>query len=272
MGNVILYDADMNEITMRGITWLEFSPEPPAVDSNIEKVHHGDIVLGRTRNSRLIQAKLWMKAYDKLDFKLLRDELYSHLDPSKDFYAVDEDVPGRRWKVQVRDININRVNGTTAEMAVVFYCPKGLAESIHYTLDEFDTDPGKWATGMGLVAEVEEQKYSYSQNLFSIFNAGNIEVDPRESNLLITIRAVNGGTGTISITNPNTSEIWRYEGPVNAGDVFRIDGVKSTRNFMNVVGQTNLGLISLRPGSNAISVSGLNAGFVISFDFRFLYL
>lgn len=271
MGSVTLYDLDMKEINMRGVKWLEFSPDPPSVEENIEKVHHGDIPLGNTRNSRLIQAKLWAKAYDKLDYKLLLNEIYVHLNPQNYYFAVDDDLPGRRWKVRAQDLNITRVNPTTAEIAVVFYCPKGLAESIHYTLDEFDTDPGKWATGMGLEADVDKQDYTHSTGLFSIYNAGNVEVDPRESGLLITIRAVNGGTGNISITNSNTSENWRYEGPVNAGDVFRIDGVKSTRNFMNVVGQTNLGLISLRPGSNAISVSGLNAGFVISFDFRYLY-
>ena len=272
MGNVLLYDLSMQEVVMRGVKWLEFNVDPPSAERNTEKVYHGDITLGKTRNSRLIQAKAWYKAYDALDFKLLRDELFVHLNPHKSFYAVDGDMPGRRWKVEVESININRINRTTAEVAVVFYCAKGVSESVYKTLDGFNMDSGMWATGMGLEADESKQDYTHSSDFFGIHNAGSVEVDPRESELLITVRAINGGSSKFSVKNMSTSETWEYTGTINAGDIFHIDGVKSTRNYANIVGNTNLELISLVPGANSFLVDGLNAGFEITFDFRYLYL
>ena len=91
MGGVKLYDMSMREISLRGVKWLEFTPDPPTAEEATEKVYNGDIPMGKTRNSRLIQAKLWYKAYDVLDYKLLRDELFSFLSPFQEFYVVDED-------------------------------------------------------------------------------------------------------------------------------------------------------------------------------------
>ncbi|MGH2319401.1 phage tail domain-containing protein [Planococcus sp. SE5232] len=271
MGGVKLYDMSMREVSLRGVKWLEFTPDPPTAEETTEKVYNGDIPMGKTRNSRLIQAKLWYKAYDVLDYKLLRDELFSFLSPFQEFYVVDEDVPGKRWKVSVRDIQPERINRTTAEVAVVFYCPRGLSESIAMTMDGIDTVYGDWASGMGLESDVGTQDYTHSSDFFGIHNAGNVMVDPRESELSIRIDANNGGSGKLTVRNMSTSEEWIYTGPLNAGDTITIDRMESKRNYSNIVGQTNLNLISLVPGQNAFLLSGINQGFEISFNFRYLY-
>lgn len=271
MGGVKLYDLEMREISLRGVKWLEFTPDPPSGERAVEKVYHGDIPMGKTRNSRMIQAKLWYKAYDVLDYKLLRDELFSFLSPFQELYVIDEEVPNKRWKVEVDDISPTRINRTTAEVAVVFYCPKGIAESVAMTLDEFTEDSGNWANGMGLETDVNKQDYTHSTNMFAIHNAGNVIVDPRESELAITIRATNGGGGILTLRNMSTSEEWKYTGPLNAGDVITINRMQSKRNAANIVGLTNLNLISLAPGNNSFVVSGINQGFDISFNFRYLY-
>lgn len=271
MGGVKLYDLNMREISLRGVKWLEFTPDPPSAEEETEKVYHGDIPMGKKRNSRMIPAKLWYKAYDRLDYKLLRNELFAGLSPFNEFYVVDEDVPGIRWKVSVRDISPTRINQTTAEVAVVFYCPKGIAESVAMTLDQFTEDSGDWASGMGLETDVNKQDYTHSSEMFAIYNAGNVVVDPRESELAITIRATNGGGGVLKLRNMSTSEEWTYTGPLNAGDVVTINRMQSKRNAANIVGLTNLNLISLAPGTNSFVISGINQGFEISFNFRYLY-
>lgn len=272
MGGVKLYDMSMREISLRGVKWLEFIPDPPTGERTVEKVYNGDLPLGKKRNSRMIQTKLWYKAYDALDYKLLRDELFDFLSPFQELYVVDEDLPSKRWKVEVEEIGKpTRINRTTAEIAVVFYCPKGISESIAYTLDDFTTEYGDWSTGMGLETDVLNQDYRHSSDFFGIYNAGNILVDPRESELSITIRALNGGSGELKLRNMSTSEEWIYTGPLNAGDVITINRMEVKKNSANIVGMTNLNLISLAPGQNGFIISGINQDFEITFNFRYLY-
>lgn len=271
MGGVKLFDLNMSEVVQRGVKWFEFIPEPPSTEEITEKVYNGDISMGNTRNSRMITAKFWFSGYDALDYKLLRDEIYSFLSPSRDFYAVDEDLPGKRWKVKVDGaLNITRINRRKGEVEVTFKAHRGIAESILYSVDAYTTDED-WATGMGLHADADKQDYTHSATIFGIYNAGNVRVDPRESELRITINAVNGGSGVISLKNTSTGDEWKFTGTTNAGDSFVIDRMQTKRNSVNAVGSTNLSLISLQPGDNTFLVTGLNAGFNITFSFRFLY-
>lgn len=271
MGGVKLYDLNMTEIKHRGVKWFEFIPEPPSTEKTVDKVYNGEIPLGETRNSRIIAAKFWLTGYDALDYKLLRDEVYAFFSTFKDFYAVDADLPGKRWKVKVESLNINRINRRTGEAEVTFKAHRGIAESIAFSTDDYTTADENWTTGMGIQGDVNKQDYIHSENIFKIYNAGNVVVDPRESELTITVKAVNGGTGGVGIRNASTGEEWKYTGPLNANDFIIINRMDSKRNSANIVGLTNLNLISLKPGDNNIIVTGLNPGFEIVFKFRFLY-
>lgn len=271
MGGVKLYDLNMQEIVLRGVKWFEFTPDPPGADRVSEKVHHGEITLGKTRKPRNIEAKMWYRSYDPQGKKLLRDEIYALLNPLKEFYVVDEDVPGKRWKVEVESFNTTQVNRTTAEVVVVFYCPKGLAESIGTTLDPFTFDANLWAYGMGLQEDAKLQDYVHDTATFSIFNAGTERIEPEESELLITLKSSTATATKVKITNTTTNEVWEYIGPLNAGDTITIDRIQSKRNAANIVGLTNLNLISLAPGNNNFKIEGITGAFEISFKFRYLY-
>lgn len=272
MGGVKLYDLNMQEIVLRGVKWFEFTPDPPAADRVSEKVYNGEITLGKTRKPRNIEAKMWYRSYDPQGKKLLRDEIYALLNPLKEFYVVDEDVPGKRWKVEVESFNTTQVNRTTAEVVVVFYCPKGLAESIGTTLDPFTFDANLWAYGMGLQEDAKLQDYVHNTTAFSIYNAGTEEVDPCESELSITLNSSTATAAKVGIRNATTNELWVYGGPLNAGDTIVLNRLEAKRNGSNIVGQTNLELITLAPGINNFTVEGLTGAFEISFKFRYLYL
>lgn len=272
MGGVKLYDLNMQEIVLRGVKWFEFTPDPPSTERTVEKVHHGEIPLGKTRKSRNIEAKMWYRGYDVLDKKLVRDEIYALLNPLKTFYAVDVDVPGKRWKVEVDSFAPTHINRTIAEVVVVFYCAKGLAESIGTTLDPFTFDAGLWAYGMGLQEDATLQDYVHSSTAFSIYNAGHEVIDPCESELLITLKSSTATASKVTIRNTTTNELWEYTGTFNAGDTIVIDRLQSKRNGTNIAGQTNLDLLSLAPGNNHFKIEGLTGDFEISFKFRYLYL
>src|SRR5690554_1797967 len=137
MTKVKLYDKAMNEIVLRGVRWLELSPEPVTVERVTEKVYNGDVQLGKSTNSRLINARFMYESADRLDYKLLRNELYSIFNPLKDMWAVDSEVPGIKWEVEVDGFDIERINGTVAEVAVTFYSPKTFARSVGLSTDEY---------------------------------------------------------------------------------------------------------------------------------------
>ncbi|MFC4712227.1 phage tail domain-containing protein [Planococcus dechangensis] len=271
---VRLYDPNMNEIILRGVTWLEITPEPVTAERYTEKVYNGDVPLGKSTNSRLINARLKYESVDYLGYKLMRNELYSIFNPIKDMWAVDEEVPGIMWKVDVEDFDIERINGRIGLVNLVFYSATTYARSIGTSLDAFTYDSGLWGYGMGLQGEASTQNYIHSSANFSIFNPSNVEVDPREHELKITLRSISATGSDIRVRNTTSDEVWRYQGPFNVGDIITIDGVITKRNGTNAVGFTGptFSLISLVEGNNAITISGISGGFEITFEFPFLYV
>src|SRR5690606_11573561 len=116
--------------------------------------------------------------------------LYSIFNPLKSMWAVDSQVPGIKWKVDVENYEVNRIHGTLAEVSLVFYSPKTYARSIGTSLDPFTYDSGLWGYGMGLKRDATAQQYIHKDTWFSIYNPSNVEVDPREDELKITLRSI----------------------------------------------------------------------------------
>lgn len=271
---VKLFDQSMNEIILPGVTWLEFTPEPVTAERYTEKVYNGDIQLGKSTNSRLIRVRLKYQSADYLGYKLMRNELYAVLNPLKDMWAIDVEVPGIMWKVDVEEFELERVSGTVGHVSLVFYSASTYARSIGTSLDEFTYDSGLWGYGMGLQSDASTQDYIHSITDFSIYNPSNVEIDPREHDLKITLTSVSATGTDIHITNATTGEVWRYQDKLNVGDIIIIDGVITNKNGTNAVGFTgpSFGLISLAEENNEISITGITGEFEITFEFPFLYV
>jgi hypothetical protein len=126
--------------------------------------------------------------------------------------------------------------------------------------------------GAGILVGASVDDYIHGTNDFAIQNAGNIDVDPRQSELLITLTSISGTSSQFSITNNTTGDVWTYTGPFVAGSTITIDRTKSKKNGANIVGDTNLQLISLAKGINNFTINGITGDFEIKFEFRYLYL
>lgn len=264
---VKVYDLNMQEIELRGVRWLELTPDSPSVDRDIEKVGNGDIVLGKKLNSRMLQARLMYTAVRFTDYKVLRDELFNLLNPMKDIYIVDTQIPGKRWLVDVDGFSIERINGTVAEVTVSLYSAKATCKSIITTLD-----PDLEYYDIGPQLEPDMKKYVHTTSTFKVFNAGTETIDPRESELLITIQSTTATSTVLTLTNDTTGDEWTYTGVFDPGDIITINRMKSEKNSANIVGNTNLDLISLEKGQNDFTITGLTGDFEISFEFRYLYV
>lgn len=262
----------MTEIELRGVTWLGFTPDPPSAERITDTVWDGDIVLGKRRNSRNIQARFFYKSRDFSDFKTLRDELFTIFDPLEAFYIVDTQIPGKRWRVEVDSYEPERMNGQVAEVAITLYSSKPYSESIGTTMDAETFNAEMRYYGVGALPGASVEDYIHGTNTFAIHNAGSVEVDPMQSELLITLTSISATSSDFTITNNTTGDVWRYTGTFAVGNIITIDCTKSEKNGANIVGDTNLQLINIAKGINNFSVTGITGDFEIKFKFRYLYL
>lgn len=116
---------------------------------------------------------------------------------------------------------------------------------------------------------VKSTSYTFTTTTFRVFNAGDIDIDPRVLPLKITFT---GASTNLTITNQTTGDTWQYTGTTQTGDTITLDGVRSLKNGASIFRNTNRKLITIKPGWNKFIIEGTTGAFTISFDFRFYYL
>ncbi|OEH52972.1 hypothetical protein AQ616_18890 [Oceanobacillus sp. E9] len=271
MRNLInLWDKDGKKIDLSkyGLIGRRLIIPSPSYDSTEEKVtgRPGTILLGKQLNPRSLTAIFVVEAYDYADIILLRDELYKLF--SEPFYVGEVKQPGKRWMVEcIEEWEPERLNINTDSIEIPLISRKGVAESIGTTLTPLEWDVDMWQWGMGL--QWGDYAYEQTENEFTIFNAGNVKVDPRYFPLKIIINAET--SDYIEIVNHTTGDTYRYNGSLRPTDDLVIDGIRSTKNLASVFRDTNKRLLTLASGANKIEVRGATVERVI-FDFKFYTL
>jgi phage-related protein len=245
------------------------SPSPEHITETVTG-RHGSIRHGTTLKERKITSKISVEAVDYIDFDLFRDELFRIFNPLKEFYIIRDLQPGKRMKVSVAsEFDIDYLTLEDGEFDIDFVIHSVFLESIGATLDDFSFDSELWQFGQGLIAD-DGLQYIHTDATFSIYNAGDIEIDPRDFPLEITFT---GASNNLGITNLTTGDYWEYQGTTNAGDTILLDRVKAFKNGTSILGNTNRKQLRLAPaGWNEFVVSGAVSPFEIKFNFRFYYL
>jgi phage-related protein len=256
---------ETEEYGIKLLTHSISSPSPRVVTEEIEG-RDGYIEMGVTFDGRKIRASFFMYAFDKQDYPLLRNEVFRIFATKEKFYF-HEPNQKRRWLVRSNGFDPERFSPRGGTFEIEFSSPSPYAESIGTTLDPFTFDSELWQIGQGL--EAEDLKYVHKTASFRIFNAGDIAIDPRVLPLKITFT---GASTNLTITNQTTGDIWKYTGTTQAGDTIMLDGVRSLKNGLSIFGNTNRKLITIAPGWNDFTLTGVTDPFEISFDFRFYYL
>ena len=115
----------------------------------------------------------------------------------------------------------------------------------------------------------EKVKYRFTSKNFSVYNAGNVTIQPENMLLHINVDAVQS-SNNFTIRNKTTGEEVILKRESN-GSNFRVQGmVISLGGITNIFRDTNQRFISLVPGDNDFEV--LNGTFSeIRFVFKFLY-
>ena len=263
-----LYDLQGNPLSMDGYKGLKLHVPSPSYDIETETIdgQGGAIVVDKKLQPRQLTADFYMKAKDYSDSLLLRDVIYRQINEAE-FFISESKLPHKRWKVHFSDAyEMDRLNHFMQTFSVPLVAMSGLAESAGTTLDPLTFTTEKWQVGQGLV--LDEPKYAHEETTFSIFNAGDVVIDPRQFPLKIIYR---GASNNLQIRNNTTGDVWTYNGNSGASDQIILDGVRSLKNGASIFRDTNKKLISIQPGWNDFTLSGTSGSFLISFEHRFYY-
>lgn len=263
-------DGKVYDLGSLFIKTMDFDVSSPNPRHHFENIggRHGVIDHGTVYDSRDIDCSFYITAVDFPDYVLLRNEVFKLFDSIESFYIIDTREPGKRHLVKTRSsYKLNQI-GRYGFFEVGFVALTGLAESVGTTLSPITMDSDLWQVGQGLLVEDEEIKYIHNTSSFRIYNAGDVEINPREHDLTIRLK---GETSFPSITNLTTGDMWQAWFSTSSSQTVTLTGVKTELGSMSVFSETNMEVIRLAPGWNEFQVSGTNGEFEIQFDFRFLY-
>ena len=104
-------------------------------------------------------------------------------------------------------------------------------------------------------------------NTFSVYNAGNVTVEPESMLLHFFVASTTGDS--ITIKNNTTGETFTLNRKMNARHI-QVNGMVVTDGTTQVFRDTNKRFISLAPGDNNITVSGATFN-EIRFNFKYYY-
>ena len=196
-----IYDLNMKEITLpKGVMPLEIFVGSVAKNRVTEEVdgRSGVVDYGFNYTDRPVSLFLRIKAKDKIDFRLLRNEVFATFDVGNSFYVAESDVPSRVLKVVVDESYIpDRLTEEYADFDIncrtldsVFW------ESTYTTLELHDSGYSATAEKYGLVDNIDDEKVQYR---FEPENEFNYNMAPVEE--------IDWQTGTFysSGTNNNNS-------------------------------------------------------------------
>lgn len=204
---------------------------------------------------------------DEYDKELIETELHQLIFPGYQYYITHDRSPGKRFKVNPTSFEYIEEENDYSTIEITFDVPAGCSESLTTTLANFDL-LDEWQFSQGI--ESADYEYEFLVSRFQIYNAGDFPIDPREHELLITLKGESDGNATI--VNNTTKERFTYHKPLatRLGQTLTLERVYPKINGSVCGIDTNHGLITLQPGINEIEIQNV-ADVKSSWDFRFLY-
>ncbi|MDW4519850.1 phage tail family protein [Staphylococcus saprophyticus] len=271
-----LYDPNMNKLNypvgVRPLDLLVSSIEKERKEQSIDGVP-GVVDYGFNYKGREVKMNFMTEHYhDTFDHRLQRDEIYNLFDSYPFLYVSDDTVPSRVLKITVD-------SSFTPERYGYWYSTFEVDARItglpfwrtKYTTQEIESSGYSAIAekyGMADGVHVDHLKYRYDKNEFTVWNGGNVTVDPRNMDLKIRI-AFGTSNGTVRVDNLTTGEFITFSRPV-VNDHLDFFGTKVLLGATNRLRDSNRKFISLVPGENKIKISNIDFRFC-TFDFPYYY-
>lgn len=225
-----LYDLEMKEIPYpKGLIPLDIFVSSLQKNRYTQDIQgrNGVVDYGFDYTDRDVDLTMWIKSYDTIDYRLLRNEVYAFFGTYDRFYIEETNVPSRVLLVAVDDKYIpDRIqdNRTHAEIKVkcrtldqVFWMSK------YTTLDLQDSKYNSEFSRYGLVDNINDEQINYrvkkeDLNLLSSTDLSVVNAIKSTNNYLVdgtvTFEVANTVSGiAIKATSlkPNTSYTLKYD-------------------------------------------------------------
>ena len=209
----------------------------------------GPIDYGFDYKDREVTLNFWLRHFHgEHDQKLLKSELYAMLDSQPYFYVSDDRLPTRVLKLAVDEPYLpDRINGSNIStlefkcqiIGLPFWRTKYTTQDIEAL--GFDAIAEKFGMADGL--NIDYPKYTFTENKFTVWNGGNVTLDPRNMPLKIKLKHLLTD-GNFKLTNKTTGETFEYYAP-RTGNTVDLDGVQAFVGYqLNRLRETNRKYIS----------------------------
>jgi hypothetical protein len=248
-------DGVTYDLEYLGLIPKSFTVDPLSPRNTTETMDGKDgfIDIETTFDGRSLRAFFLMKTNSVEEYLQLKKIVHSFFDGKTFFYIVRE-YSGQRWKVRTANkYSIERINPSTGMFEVELISQSPYAESYLNTLNPLKMDGN----------------YTFNTSTFTVWNDGDILIDPRVFPLVINFKGV---SNNLKIRNKTTGDEWEYTGSTVVNDNLILDGIRSLKNGVSVFGNSNRKLITLEVGSNEFEIVGATQPFEITFDFRYQYI
>lgn len=259
-----IFDPNMNKIDYPvGVLPLDFLVSAIEKERYVENIKGipGPIDYGFDYKDREVTLNFWLRHYHgEHDQKLLKSELYAMLDSQPYFYVSDDRLPTRVLKLAVDEPYLpDRINGSNIStlefkcqiIGLPFWRTKYTTQDIETKGFEAIAEQFGLADGLN----IDYPKYTFTENKFTVWNGGNVTLDPRNMPLKIKIKHLLTD-GNFKLTNKTTGETFEYYAP-RTGNTVDLDGVQAFVGYqLNRLRETNRKYISIVPGINEIEYSG----------------
>lgn len=273
-----IFDPNMNKIDYPvGVLPLDFLVSAIEKERYVENIKGipGPIDYGFDYKDREVTLNFWLRHYHgEHDQKLLKSELYAMLDSQPYFYVSDDRLPTRVLKLAVDEPYLpDRINGSNIStlefkcqiIGLPFWRTKYTTQDVETKGFEAIAEQFGLADGLN----IDYPKYTFTENKFTVWNGGNVTLDPRNMPLKIKLKHL-VTDGTFKLTNKTTGETFEYYAP-RTGNTVDLDGVQAFVGYqLNRLRETNRKYISIVPGINEIEYSGGTMD-NIQFDFPFYF-
>lgn len=256
-----LYDPNMNKVDypvgVRPLDLLVSSIEKERKEQQIDGVP-GVVDYGYNYKGREVKMNFMTEHYHgTFDHRLQRDEIYNLFDEHPFLYVSDDTVPSRMLKITID-------GSFTPERYGYWYSTFEVDARItglpfwrtKYTTQEIESSGYSAVVekyGMADGINVDYLPYKFTTNEFTVWNGGNVTVDPRNMYLKINLTNVTT-TGNLTIENVTTGEKFIYKEAINKENL-TIDGTKVLIGTSNKLRDTNRKFISLVKGINKIKIT-----------------
>lgn len=272
-----IFDPNMNKIDYPvGVLPLDFLVSAIEKERYIETVNGipGNVNYGFDYKEREVTLNFWLRHYHgEHDQKLLKSELYAMLDSQPYFYVSDDRLPTRVLKLAIDEPYLpDRINGSNISTLEVKCQIIGLPFwRTKYTTQDIEKEGYEaLAEEFGMADGINQDmaNYRFQSSVFSVWNGGNVTIDPRQMPLNIRVwHSTSKGNTTIeNLTTGDKVIVYRE----HTNSYINLIGAKVMLADTNWLRESNRQYITLAPGENKIRISNTNFSDV-TFDFPFYF-